>query len=131
MADRPFIKPNTQNPIINGASMATSITGPPTYIQLIPGISYDILWAGAPVGTFSVQVSNSALFDAEGNYIAGSGNWTTIPQSAFTGVYPTPAGSAGNGFLDVVGTEACWVRLVYNAVSGTGTLTVVAAAKVL
>ncbi len=110
--------------------MATSITSPVTYIQLLPGFSYDVSWTGSPVGTFSVQVSNTALFDSEGNYIANSGNWNTLPPAAFTGTYPVPAGSPGNGFLDVVGTEACWCRLVYNATSGSGSLTAVLAAKV-
>lgn len=110
--------------------MATSITSNPTNINLLPGLSYDLVWTGAPVGTFSVQVSNTALFDSEGNYIAGSGNWNTLPTSSFQGTYPVPAGSPGNGFLDVFGTEAAWCRLVYNATSGTGSLTVVVSAKV-
>jgi hypothetical protein len=75
-------------------------------------------------------VSNSYTQDANGN-VANAGNWNTLPLSSFQGTYPVPAGSPGNGFLDVVGTEAAWVRIVYNAVSGTGNLTVIPAAKVL
>lgn len=109
--------------------MATQIISPVTFIGQIPGLSYDLLWTGAPVGTFSVQVSNTYRQDAAG-IVVNAGNWNTLPPSAFTGTYPVPAGTPGNGFLDVVGTEAAWVRLVYNPVSGSGNLTVVPAAKV-
>lgn len=127
--ERPFIKPNLQVPLINAVSMASSITSMPTSINRIPGISYDIVWTGTPTGTFSIQVSNTYSQDANGNVVT-AGNWTSIPSDAFSGTYPSAEGSAGNGFIDVVGTEAAWVRLVYTAVSGSGNLTVVVAAKV-
>lgn len=130
MSYRPIIAPNLNVPIINNVSMATSITGPASIIQSLPGISYDIEWTGTPTGTFQVQVSNTVQIGANGS-ITSAGNWTTLPTSAFTGTYPAPAGSAGSGFLDVVGTEAYAVRLVYTAVSGSGNLTVVPCAKVL
>lgn len=130
MSDRFRITPNLNKPLINAVSMATSITGPASNINGIPGISYDLVWTDTPTGTFSVQVSNTYSQDPQGNIIA-AGNWNTLPTSSFTGTYPIPSGSPGNGFLDVVGTEAAWVRLVYTAASGTGTLTVVPAAKVL
>lgn len=129
MSDRPRIVPNLIRPLINAVSMATSITSAPTNIQGIPGISYDLRWTGTPTGTFQVQVSNSYAQDPEGN-VTAAGNWNTLPTSSFSGTYPVPAGSSGNGFLDVVGTEAAWVRLVYTAVSGAGNLTVIPAAKV-
>lgn len=110
--------------------MATSITGPATIIQRLPGISYDLVWTGSPVGTFSVEVSNSYSINAEGA-VQNAGSWTILPTSSFTGTYPVPAGTPGNGFLDVVGTEAYAIRLLYNATSGTGNLTVICCAKVL
>ncbi len=130
MSDRPLIAPNTQTPIINGVSMATTITGPATIIQRLPGISYDIVWTGTPTGTFAVQVSNTVVLGPNGA-VAVAGSWNTLPTAFFSGTYPVPSGSSGKGFLDVVGTEAYAVRLVYTAVSGAGNLTVVAAAKVL
>ena len=96
----------------------------------MPGISYDLAWTGTPVGTFQVQVSNTYAQDPDGDVLS-AGNWNTLPTTSFTGTYPVPAGSPGNGFLDVVGTEAAWVRLQYTASSGSGTLTVIPAAKVL
>lgn len=131
MADRPLMLPNLNKPLINAVSTGASITGPASVIKHLPGISYDVSWTGTTLGTFSVQVSNSVVFDALGNEISGSGNWNTLPPSSFTGTLPAPAGSPDHGFIDVVGTEAFAVRLLYNRTSGTGTLTVLPAAKVL
>lgn len=130
MSSRPILPPNTNTPIINAMTMAADITGPATIIQMLPGLSYDISWTGAPVGTFEVQVSNTYRQNADGS-VASLGNWTTIPVASFSGTYPIPAGSASNGFLDVVGTECYAVRLHYTRTSGTGALTVVACGKVL
>lgn len=127
---RPLIKPNLNVPLINGVSMASNITGVPTGINQLPGISYDVSWTGTPTGTFQIQVSNSYSQSPNGT-VTNAGNWTTLPSSSFTGIYPQPSGSAGNGFIDVVGTEAAWVRFVYIASGGTGNLTVIPAAKVL
>lgn len=129
MSIRPLIAPNLSAPLINAASMATSITSAPTYINQLPGISYDLVWTGTPTGTFAVQVSNTYAQSPSGAVLA-AGNWSTIPPSNFAGTYPVPSGSPGNGFLDVVGTEGAWVRLVYTASGGAGSLTVVPAAKV-
>jgi len=138
MSDRPLIAPNKNKPIIgpsgSGAivsgDMSSNINGPVSIIQRLPGISYDIVWTGTPTGTFTVQVSNSYFTDPEGNVI-GTPNWTNLPTASFTGTYPVPSGSSGAGFLDVVGTEAYAVRLIYTSSSGSGSLTVYAAAKVL
>lgn len=130
MSDRPLIQPNTITPLVNAVSMASAITSAPTNINKLPGLSYDLVWTGTPTGTFAVQVSNSYTQNPDGS-AAAAGSWNSLPSSAFTGTYPVPAGSAGFGFLDVVGTEAAWARLVYTASGGSGNLTVVVAAKVL
>ena len=130
MASRPLIAPNTVKPIINAQSTASSFNGPASVIQMLPGISYDISWTASTLGTIQIQVSNTVTFNSDGS-VNNPGNWTTLPPSSFTGTYPVPAGAPGTGFIDVVGTEAYAVRLQYTATSGTGTMTVVAAAKVL
>lgn len=130
MSSRPILAPNLNSPIIFKADMSANITGPATIIQMLPGISYDIAWTGTPTGTFSVQVSNTFRQSPDGT-ITNAGNWTTLPSSSFSGTFPVPSGSASNGFIDVMGTEAYAIRLVYTAVSGSGSLTVVAAGKVL
>jgi len=129
MSDRPLIKPDLTKPLLNAVSMASDITSLPTIIQRLPGISYDIAWTGTPTGTFQIQVSNTVTLNLDGT-LQNAGNWTTLPTSSFSGTYPVPAGSTSNGFIDVVGTEAYAVRIKYTRSSGTGTLTVLAAAKV-
>jgi len=128
--DRPLITPNLNKPLVNAASMASNVTSAATIINRLPGISYDVSWTGTPTGTFSVQVSNSYAQGPDGS-VSNAGNWSTLPGAAFIGTLPAPAGSPGNGFIDVVGTEAYAVRLVYTASGGSGNLTVLAAAKVL
>lgn len=128
--NRPIIPANSAKPIVFNQSMASQVISPVTIIQTMPGLSYDIAWTGTPVGTFAVQVSNTYSENLDGS-VRNAGNWNTIPSSAFQGVYPTPSGSAGNGFLDVTVTQAYAVRLVYNPTSSTGTLTVVTSGNVL
>lgn len=130
MSDRPFIAPNLNKPVINAGDMSGSLTSLISIIQRLPGISYDIAWLGTPTGTFQVQLSNTVTLNPDGT-AASAGNWTTLPSSAFAGTYPVPSGSAGSGFLDVVGTEAYAVRILYTRSSGSGSLTIVPCAKVL
>lgn len=129
MSDRPIIVPNLNKPLINAVSMGADIVGPATVINRLPGISYDVAWTGNPIGTFSIQVSNTFALNAEGG-IANAGNWNTLPPSAFVGTIPVPAGSPDHGFIDVLGTEAYAIRIIYTRVSGTGLLTALACAKV-
>lgn len=130
MSDRPLIAPNPSQPLIKSASMAVDVIGPATIIQRLPGISYDISWTGTPTGTFLVEVSNTYQLSSNGA-VLNAGKWTSLPTSSFSGSYPVPSGSPGNGFLDVVGTEAYAVRLRYTATSGAGNLTVIPCSKVL
>lgn len=129
MSHRPIIAPSNYAPIINAVSTGADITGTPTIIQFLPGISYDIAWTGTTHGTISIEVSNTYSQNSDGT-TKNAGNWTVLPASAFVGTYPVPSGSAGNGFLDVVGTEAYAVRLIFTRTDGTGTMTVVPCAKV-
>jgi hypothetical protein len=113
--------------------MGSTYTSPPTNINGMPALSYDLTWTGSPVGTFSVQVSNSYAQAPGSNntvVVLNAGSWSTLPASSFVGTYPVPAGTPGNGMLDIEAVGAAWIRLVYNYTSGTGTLTGVVAAKV-
>ena len=110
--------------------MSASITGPATIIQKLPGISYQVVWSGAPVGTFTVQVSNTYSQNNDGS-VRNAGTWDDLPVASFQGTYPVPAGSSGHGVLDVCVTNVYAIRLVYNRTSGTGQLTAIACSKVL
>ncbi len=136
MSDRPLIAPSNDQPLIgigskyNSGSMAGSITGPASIIQRLPGISYSVVWSGTPTGTFTVQVSNDYSENRDGS-VRNAGSWSDLPSSSFQGTYPAPAGSGGNGMLDVNVTNVYAIRLNYTRVSGTGQLTVIPCAKVL
>ncbi len=130
MSDRPLIAPNLNRPLVEDGDMSDDIISPATIIQRLPGISYDIAWTGDPVGTFSIQVSNTFSLNPDGS-VANAGNWNTLPADAFIGIIPAPAGAPDHGFIDVIGTEAYAVRIVYTSTSGDGSLTIVPTAKVL
>lgn len=123
MSSRPQAAPFS---VITNVSMAASITSTPTIIQKLSMIGYDISWTGStPVGTMSVQVSNTYSENADGS-VKNTGNWTTLTLSAPTAV----SGNTGNGFIDVDATGAYAIRLVYTRASGTGTMNATITAKV-
>jgi len=123
MASRPLLKPFQ---VITNGDMSGNIISAVTVIDNISMVSYDISWAGSsPVGTMSIQVSNTYTQNANGT-VRNPGNWTTLTLSA-----PTPvSGNSGNGGIDVDATAFNAIRLVYNHVSGTGSLQAVISAKV-
>jgi hypothetical protein len=122
MASRPLIRPF---PVITNASMTTQVISKVTVIDNLSMLSYDISWTGAPVGTFTVQVSNTYTQNADGT-VANPGNWTSLILS----VVPMASGTPNSGFIDIDATGAYAVRLVYNPTSGTGTLNATLNAKV-
>jgi hypothetical protein len=122
MASRPIFSPF---PVITNASMTTSVTSAVTIIQNLSQVGYDISWTGTPVGTFSVQVSNTYTQNAAG-VVLNPGNWTTLTLSNV----PTASGSAGNGYIDIDAISAFAVRLVYTAGSSTGILNATICGKV-
>lgn len=123
MSSRPQAGPFS---VITNGDMSGNITSKPTIIQKLSMIGYDISWTGtAPVGTMSVQVSNTYSENADGT-VRNAGNWTTLTLSS-----PTPvSGATGNGFIDVDATGAYAMRLVYTRTSGTGTMNATITAKV-
>jgi hypothetical protein len=112
MASRPILSPQS---VITNANMTTTVTSLVTIIQNTSKVSYDISWTGTPVGTFSVQVSNT-----------NPGNWTPLTLSAPT----TATGAPGNGFIDIDQIASYAIRLQYAPTSGTGTLNATIAGKV-
>lgn len=124
MSDRPYIKPQ---PVITNVSMAASITSAVTILAQKTGAGYDIAWTGAPVGSFSVQISNTVVLNGDGSISSASpGTWTSVTLSGAV----NPSGSADNGFINLAGLEAYAVRLVYTRSSGTGVLNATICSKV-
>lgn len=116
MASRPIFAP--YQVIVNGDMSQATITSKVTVIQNLSMLSYDISWSGTtPVGTLSVQVSNTYSQAADGT-VSNPGNWQSLTLS----VTPSVSGNTGNGFIDVDATGAYAMRLVYTKGSGTGSL---------
>lgn len=105
--------------------MTGNVTSAVTVIQNLSQIGYDISWTGVPVGTFSVQVSNTYSQNADGT-VKNAGNWTSLVLSTV----PTASGSSGSGYIDVDAISAYAMRLVYTFVSGSGTLNATVNGKV-
>lgn len=124
MASRPLFTPY---PVVtNGDMSQTSIISKVTIIQSLSMVGYDISWSGSsPVGTCSVQVSNTYSQDSNGA-VKNAGNWTTLTLSSPCSV----SGNTGNGAIDVDATGFYAIRFVYTKVSGTGTLNVTVNGKV-
>tara|TARA_R110002126_G_scaffold172712_1_gene321498 strand:- start:3754 stop:4095 length:342 start_codon:yes stop_codon:yes gene_type:complete len=92
--------------------MSGTLTGDSTNIMHTDRVGYQILYTGAPNGTFSVEVSNDE----------------TTWQALVLSVAIAATGSGDNHFIDVE-TASKFVRLVYTFSSGTGSLDVKLTAK--
>lgn len=120
---RPYI---SQYHLLTNVSMATTVHSAPINIQQMSYVGFDINWTGVPVGSFSVEVSNTYQQSNEG-VVINVGNWTALVLSAPV----TAAGAPDNAFIDVDGVSASWIRLTYTATSGTGSLNASLSAKVI
>lgn len=124
MSSRPLLKPYL---VIKNGDMSGSLISIPSLIQMIPVLSYGVVWTGTPTGVFNIQVSNDYSLDETGK-VANAGTWATCPVSSAT---PTlaAAGVADNGFIDVLTTGAYAMRLIYTFTSGVGNLNVTVCGK--
>ena len=121
MSTRTNMRPQ---PVIINGSMAGNLTSTPTILQSLTLVSYSLSWSGtSPVGTVSVQVSNDYALNSNGS-VQNAGTWNTLTLQYNGGATTTipVSGNTGTGFVDVSGTGAYAIRLIYTAASGTGTL---------
>ena len=122
MSSRPILTPF---PVILDGDMSSDIDSNVTIATNLSIISYDIFWAGtAPVGTLSVQVSNTYTINAEGS-VNVTGSWRDYP-----GASAAVSGNTGTGYFNVSQLGSYAVRLHYAAGSGVGVLQAVVNAKV-
>lgn len=114
------------DPLMTGASMASSVNGTPTLIQFMDNVGYQFSWTGSdPLGTITIQVS--ADYDPR---FPSAATWTTLQTSPGTNLTVTPGGSAGNAYVDLNQLSAPAVRPVYTtATSSSGALTAKLTAK--
>lgn len=97
----------TQNRILT--DMSTTINGPAMPLEQSLHFSFQVKWTGTPTGTLKLQASND--IDATVT------DWEDIPGSSVA-----IAGAAGQQVYNYTNAPFRWVRLVYTASSGSGTL---------
>ena len=123
MSSRPLIKPYH---LVTDGDMSDDVISAPTIVQMLSMISYEISWDGtSPVGTITIQGSNSVVLNAAGE-VQEEGTWSTLNLSAAAEV----TGNTGNGSIDISSTGFYALRVVYTRASGTGDLQVIVNAKV-
>lgn len=103
--------------VFTNVAMSANRTSEIVEIKNQDNIGVQLVWTGAPVGTFDVQISMTYQEDQFGN-VTDAGTWTSLPLSPSI----TAAGSADNAYIDLNQMSAMYVRVVYTRVSGTGTL---------
>lgn len=109
-----------ENIISSGnVSLGASFELTAIYVGSVINYSIQLVWTGAPTGTFKLQCSNdpgipgnSTIVSQRSNII----NWTDITGSSQT------IASDGNHTWDVQNCGYDWVRVIYTSTSGTGIL---------
>lgn len=110
--------------IFSAVSMASSATSSVVEIRNQDNVGIQLTWTGTPVGTFAVQVSSDHLEDLKGNVLT-PGNWVSLPLSPAI----SASGSGDTAYIDLNQISAMYVRVVYTAGSGAGSLTGIVVAK--
>lgn len=108
--------------------MTSNITSLPTNIQGTDNCGYQVNFTGAPVGTFGIQISQDYQPGTSPNSPpANPGNWISLPLNPAI----TASGSPDIAYIDLNQMSAPWIRLVYTAISGTGTLNAFVTSKAI
>ena len=104
--------------IIAAQSMATSFESAPILLDQIYGFSFQAVFTGAPDGSFKLQVSND-----DKSFGFQPVNWTDITGS--TQVIT----EAGDIVWNFNGAFYKWVKVVYEASSGSGSCDITYSSK--
>ena len=113
---------NNEDLLIAGpVDMTTSFELPPVYLGHICNYSIQLVFTGAPNGTYTLQCSNDPgnpnVRPLDPERYENVVNWTTITGSA------QPILAAGDHTYQVQNAGYPWVRVVWTASSGSGSLT--------
>lgn len=92
----------------------------PIWLGHIMHYSIQLKYTGSPAGTFKLQASNDPgrINSSDASNQAPISNWTDVADSAIT------ISAAGDCMYTVENAGYNWVRVVYTASSGSGSLTV-------
>lgn len=102
-------------PRVTNGDMSANITSQVVDGRYLEQIKWQLIWTGAPVGTFSLEES------LDYNPVTKIGTWLD------NGVVITgPSGSPNSAMINLCDRAPCFYRLVYTATSGSGSLSVYA-----
>lgn len=120
MSAKTILKSFNVVPSVAG-NMATTLTSPPTNVQMIDDVGYSLSWTGTPTGAFNFQCSaDYSPGLSPDQYPINPGTWTTMTLS--TNI--TASGAPDNAFVDLTLISAPWVRVQYVPSSGTGAVSI-------
>lgn len=114
---------------VTNGDMSGNITSSITALAYLDNVGYQFNISGTPTGTLQVQVSADHAQDEFGN-VTVAGNWVPLTFNGSANVVIT-AGSPSPIYLDLNQLSAPWIRAVYTATSGSGTLNAFITAKML
>lgn len=104
--------------------MATNITSPVIKCANLDNVAIQLDWTGTPTGVFAVQTSVDHAEDNLGNPSV-VGTWINIPLSAAI----TASGAPDDAHISLNQLPGSYIRVVYTATSGAGTLSMYVAGK--
>ena len=106
-------------PILSAGDASGSLVSAVTCIEYLDnvGIQANIV-SGTPTGTLDIQVSADYVQvpGVTGSQVTSNGNWVTVTSQAIT------SGSPAQTYFDLNQLSSHFVRLIYTAASGSGTL---------
>ena len=106
--------------LVSAGNMSGNITSGAINIQFLDCVSMQLSFTGTPTGTFAVQGSlDYYASPADPDTVLVPGTWTSLTLSPS----PVASGAADNILIDMYGLSFPYIRLVYTATSGSGTLT--------
>lgn len=92
--------------VISAGDMSGSLASSAIDIRFLDNIGIQLVWTGTPTGTFGVTGS--------------------VDGSTFTAISLSPsvtaAGSASNALIDLNQLSCAYIKVIYTASSGSGTL---------
>lgn len=107
-------------PIVTNGDMSGAITSKSVKIQGFDNIGFQLVYTGAPTGTFNFSISQDQI------------SWVVLPDALFSPVGPIQAvGAPDDIFVELNQMTPAWVRMTYTFSSGTGTLNAQLTAKLI
>lgn len=107
-----------------GGDMSANVTSDVVEIRQQDNVGVQLNWTGSPVGTFYFQVSMDYMKDIYNN-VVNPGNWVTLTVTPGIAASGTP----DSAYVDLNQLSAPYLRVIYVASSGTGSVDILISAK--